>query len=171
MKSVQGRESNVQQVPLTHKTEAFDHTTRLQHVKSSNTKTQFLLIRLWNDKQAAVERTRGPSLIGEQVQDRDRDRAQRSQEESERERAAQDIAFERDYVLVEKRAVEVNALADELDASPRLHRGAPQSASVTAIGCHGTPSYYARKSRHRQPGLRQVLPEPFRLLLADQDRR
>ena len=38
------------------------------------------------------------------------------------ERAAQDVAFERDYVVVEKRAVEVNALADELDASP-LHGG------------------------------------------------
>ena len=30
------------------------------------------------------------------------------------ERAAQEVAFERDYVVVEKRAVEVNALADEL---------------------------------------------------------
>lgn len=74
-----------------------------------------------------AERTRGPSLIGEQVQDRDRDRAQRTQEESEQERAAQDIAFERDYVLVEKRAVEVNALADELETSPKLNRGTPQS--------------------------------------------
>lgn len=40
-----------------------------------------------------------------------------------RERVAQDIAFERDYVLVEKRAVEVNAFADELAASPQLQRG------------------------------------------------
>lgn len=32
------------------------------------------------------------------------------------ERAAQEIAFERDYVVVEKRQVEVNAFADELDA-------------------------------------------------------
>ena len=81
------------------------------------------------DRQAnPVERARGPSLIGEQVQDRDRGRAQRTHEEIERERVAQDIAFERDYVLVEKRAVEVNALADELEASPKLNRGAPQSA-------------------------------------------
>ncbi|RMZ87398.1 hypothetical protein DV736_g5375, partial [Chaetothyriales sp. CBS 134916] len=45
---------------------------------------------------------------------------------SDRSRAvstAHDIAFERDYVVVEKKAVEVNALADELDASPRLSRG------------------------------------------------
>jgi len=39
------------------------------------------------------------------------------------ERAAQDVAFERDYVVVEKRAVEVNALADELAASPNIHGG------------------------------------------------
>ena len=43
-----------------------------------------------------------------------------------RERAAQDVAFERDYVLVEKRAVEVNAFADELAASPRI-QGANQT--------------------------------------------
>ncbi|KAL4865254.1 Serine/threonine-protein kinase atg1 [Aspergillus spectabilis] len=38
----------------------------------------------------------------------------------ERERAAQDVAFERDYVVVEKRAVEVNAFADELAHDPRI---------------------------------------------------
>ncbi|KAI4158582.1 MAG: hypothetical protein LQ342_007321 [Letrouitia transgressa] len=43
-----------------------------------------------------------------------------------RERAAQDVAFERDYVVVEKRAVEVNALADELASSPRIRGGAAQ---------------------------------------------
>lgn len=42
-----------------------------------------------------------------------------------RDRAAHDVQFERDYVVVEKRSVEVNALADELAASPRLH-GATQ---------------------------------------------
>lgn len=44
-----------------------------------------------------------------------------------RERAAQDVAFERDYVVVEKRAVEVNAFADELAASPRIHGGVQQN--------------------------------------------
>jgi serine/threonine-protein kinase ULK/ATG1 len=38
----------------------------------------------------------------------------------EKERAAQEVAFERDYVLVEKRAVEVNAFADEMAANPQL---------------------------------------------------
>ena len=37
------------------------------------------------------------------------------------EQAANDVAFERDYVVVEKRAVEMNAFADELAASPRIN--------------------------------------------------
>ncbi|PNS20538.1 Serine/threonine-protein kinase ATG1 [Sphaceloma murrayae] len=36
-------------------------------------------------------------------------------------KTAQDLAFEKEYVLVEKRAVEVNAFADELAASPHLY--------------------------------------------------
>ncbi|KAF2099137.1 Pkinase-domain-containing protein [Rhizodiscina lignyota] len=40
-----------------------------------------------------------------------------------RERAAQDVAFERDYIIVEKKSVEVNALADELAHSPQLRGG------------------------------------------------
>lgn len=64
-----------------------------------------------------------PSSLRDQVYSEDQEADLRQQqEEKERERAAQDIAFERDYVLVEKRAVEVNALADELEASPRLNR-------------------------------------------------
>jgi serine/threonine-protein kinase ULK/ATG1 len=45
-----------------------------------------------------------------------------AERERERERAAQDVAFERDYVVVEKRAVEVNAFADELAASPKVQQ-------------------------------------------------
>lgn len=47
----------------------------------------------------------------------------------EQERAAQDVAFERDYVVVEKKHVEVNAFADEMAANPRLGgmHGAPVS--------------------------------------------
>ncbi|EXJ65525.1 ULK/ULK protein kinase [Cladophialophora yegresii CBS 114405] len=64
-----------------------------------------------------------PSSLRDQVYNTAQEAALRKQqEESERERVAQDIAFERDYVLVEKKAVEVNALADELEASPRLNR-------------------------------------------------
>lgn len=50
----------------------------------------------------------------------------------ERERAAQEVAFERDYVVVEKRAVEVNAFADELAHSPRIQGYArPGQGTIT----------------------------------------
>ncbi len=70
--------------------------------------------------------TPSPSSLGsaERLQPRAKlskdDTAAREAKEA-RERAAQEVAFERDYVLVEKRAVEVNAFADELAASPRIH--------------------------------------------------
>lgn len=74
-----------------------------------------------------------PSSLRGQVYDEDQGTASRKQqEENERERLAQDIAFERDYVLVEKKAVEVNALADEIDANPRLNRNSPAAASPKA---------------------------------------
>ncbi|OMP84078.1 Serine/threonine-protein kinase atg1 [Diplodia seriata] len=70
---------------------------------------------------------------------------QRSDERAARdakERAAQDIAFERDYVLVEKRTVEVNAFADELAASPQFNRDHPtqQGAMVRRATTQGTPT-------------------------------
>ncbi|OCL08272.1 kinase-like protein [Glonium stellatum] len=62
-----------------------------------------------------------------------------------RERAAQDIAFERDYVLVEKRNVEINALADELAAIPHTARDRPSSpgsggAMVRRATVQGSPT-------------------------------
>lgn len=41
-----------------------------------------------------------------------------------RERTAQDMAFEKEYVMVEKRAVEINAFADEMDANRNMVQGA-----------------------------------------------
>ncbi|KAF7591168.1 Serine/threonine-protein kinase [Aspergillus hancockii] len=60
----------------------------------------------------------------------------------ERERAAQDVAFERDYVVVEKRAVEVNAFADELAHSPRIQGGFPRTAHTVSRrpGTQGAPT-------------------------------
>lgn len=62
----------------------------------------------------------------------------------EQERAAQDVAFERDYVVVEKKHVEVNALADELAANGRLgaqaHSLSPKSGQmVRRITTQGAP--------------------------------
>lgn len=66
---------------------------------------------------------------------------------NERERAAQDVAFERDYVVVEKRAVEVNAFADELAHSPRIHarppkpgHGGTQTRQITPQGAPAVTS-------------------------------
>ncbi|EON66739.1 ULK/ULK protein kinase [Coniosporium apollinis CBS 100218] len=92
-----------------------------------------------------------------------------------REKAANDIAFERDYVLVEKRTVEVNALADELAASPQLHRGfserpssphrgamvrraTTQGAPASAPGTQGTPSraIHMAAGRQRPEGVHQA---------------
>ena len=66
-----------------------------------------------------------PSLLRNEIIDEKEARVRQQQRETD-ERVAQDIAFERDYVVVEKKAVEVNALADELNASPRLNRGGMQ---------------------------------------------
>ena len=61
-----------------------------------------------------------------------------------RERAAQDVAFERDYVLVDKQAVQVNAFADEMAASPRIHssadgqQDAQRGAIVRRVTTQGT---------------------------------
>ncbi|CAG8134587.1 unnamed protein product [Penicillium olsonii] len=72
-----------------------------------------------NVSTAAMERQRSRNTLSGSP--RITDSAVRSREE--RDRAAQEVAFERDYVVVEKRAVEVNAFADELAHSPRLQGG------------------------------------------------
>lgn len=66
---------------------------------------------------AAMGRQRSRNTLSESPRPVD-DQTQEDREE--RERAAQEVAFERDYVVVEKRAVEVNAFADELAHSPRI---------------------------------------------------
>lgn len=81
------------------------------------------------------------------------DQAARDAREA-RERAAQDVAFERDYVLVEKRAVEVNAFADQLAtehggiSKPQqearrgtvVRRATTQGSPTSVTGAQVTPS-------------------------------
>ena len=83
------------------------------------------------------------------------------------ERAAQEVAFERDYVLVDKRNVEVNAFADELAASPRIyntnqthntsHRGAlvrratTQGAPASITGAQASPSKAIQAAGAKRP--------------------
>ncbi|KND92323.1 Serine/threonine-protein kinase apg-1 [Tolypocladium ophioglossoides CBS 100239] len=63
---------------------------------------------------------------------------------TEEEKAAQDVMFERDYVVVERRHVEVNALADELAANERLasqgEMGQRTGAMVRRSTQQGTPT-------------------------------
>lgn len=59
--------------------------------------------------------------------------------QNEQDRAAQDVAFERDYVLVEKRAVEVNAFADELAHSPRLQSGFSRPGQPAVVNRRTSP--------------------------------
>jgi serine/threonine-protein kinase ULK/ATG1 len=77
---------------------------------------------------AAMQRQRARNTFMESPKPSDSNA--RSQEE--RDRAAQEVAFERDYVVVEKRAVEVNAFADELAHSPRLQGGFSRPAQTGA---------------------------------------
>lgn len=94
---------------------------RQQIVRSSPPTTSTAMTR-----QGSGGQPRHPSILRQQVQQQAAD--------AEADRTAQDIAFEKEYVLIEKRAVEVNALADELEANPRLNRptygSAPPQAGV-----------------------------------------
>lgn len=110
---------------------------------------------LATDRRRSVNPPSPGSSAPKEVTDRDRN-APRSHEKlsrEARERAAQDIAFERDYVMVEKRAVEVNAFADELAASPLIQAGNRQSptsqagAMVRRATAQGTPISQAGQNR------------------------
>ena len=116
---------------------------------------------------SSSERDRAP-------QPRQADRASREA----RERAAQDVAFERDYVMVEKRAVEVNAFADELANNPAVQAGArhspssspammPRRATTQAVSSVGTRQP-TQTTRNMQTAL---MPEAAHQRRASYDRR
>ena len=96
-----------------------------------------------NKTAGPVERKSSRTSLSSQEKVQQRERALQIREA--RERAAQDVAFERDYVLVEKRAVEVNAFADELAASPQiqgasLQQDAGRGAMVRRATQQGPPT-------------------------------
>ena len=106
-----------------------------------------------------------PSSLRSEERDQQRKAALEAKEA--RDRAAHDVAFERDYVVVEKRAVEVNAFADELAASPRIHgtdqaqhnpnrgamvrRATTQGAPNPASGAQVTPSRAMQLASGKRP--------------------
>lgn len=90
----------------------------------------------------------------------------RSAAADERERAAQEIAFERDYVVVEKRHVEVNAFADQMAAQgaqsplqpPKsgqiVRRATQQGVPTSTTGA--VPAERSRAVQIAQGGKKQV---------------
>jgi len=86
---------------------------------------------------------------------------------AERERAAHDVAFERDYVVIDKNQVQVNAFADEMAASPRIHstsqaqidaqrgamvrRATTQGQPTSTTGAQVTPSRAVQLASGRRP--------------------
>lgn len=82
----------------------------------------------------------GPPMVREQSVEAEKAQNERAAQRSGREKTAQDIAFEKEYVVIEKRQVEVNAFADELDANAQ--RGTPQSqgAMIRRATTQGQPN-------------------------------
>ncbi|KAI9777032.1 MAG: Serine/threonine-protein kinase [Candelina submexicana] len=121
----------------------------------------------------------GSSLLKEKPQDRTliHNQGPKRLTKEEQERVAQEVAFERDYVVVEKRAVEVNAFADELAANSRrnapasphhgamVRRATTQGAPNSATGAQVTPS------RAMQIATGKQRPEPTHQRKSSYDRR
>ncbi len=121
----------------------------------------------------------GSSLLKEQPQDRKQihNQGPKRLTKEEQERVAQEVAFERDYVVVEKRAVEVNAFADELAANSKrnapnaphhgamVRRATTQGAPNSATGAQVTPS------RAMQIATGKQRPEPTHQRKSSYDRR
>jgi serine/threonine-protein kinase ULK/ATG1 len=82
----------------------------------------------------------GPPMVREQSLEVEKAQNERNAHRAGGEKVAQDIAFEKEYVVIEKRQVEVNAFADELDANAQ--RSAPNShgAMVRRATTQGQPN-------------------------------
>ena len=74
---------------------------------------------------------RPPSLLRNEITEEEQALVQQKQKEQDA--TAQDLAFEREYVVVEKKQIEVNAFADEMAASPRSKTAASLSPKSGAL--------------------------------------
>ena len=130
-----------------------------------------------NRPQTAYRSSRdSPSLAEASAPDSRRGRVSGGRQVSEEEIAAQEVMFERDYVVVERRQVEVNALADALAANEKLvppsptsprttqmtRRNTQQGAPDSATGAVAIPSRTAlvaqgRMGHDRRPSYEKVL--------------
>ncbi|KAL2146052.1 hypothetical protein VTI28DRAFT_5391 [Corynascus sepedonium] len=83
---------------------------------------------------------------------------------TDEEKAAQDVAFERDYIFIDKTAVEVNALADQISLYPQqaqspksgqiVRRATQQGAPTSTTGA--VPSHSSKTSQGRNDHYRKT---------------
>lgn len=81
----------------------------------------------------------GPPLVRELTAEAEDGKDERSKREA-RERTANELTFEKEYVVIEKRAVEVNAFADELDAVAAHAGVSNRGAIVRRATTQGQPT-------------------------------
>ena len=102
--------------------------------------------------------------------------------QNENDRIAEAIAFERDYVVVDKGQIEVNAFADELNSSPRINRGNLQGANGNAMAVMrrntsqavpttATNGAQATASRAVQISAGRARPDPYHQRQSSYERR
>lgn len=116
-----GARETSEKIPRPRRPSIISHTTAparqdVQSSSSHNATAAAVLMQRQLSSNAVPSQTNTPvrrPSQRERLPTKREDQASRDAREAQ-ERAAQDVAFERDYVLVEKRAVEVNAFADQL---------------------------------------------------------
>lgn len=82
----------------------------------------------------------GPPMVREQSVEAGKAQGERAAARVGRDKTAQDIAFEKEYVVIEKRQVEVNAFADELDANAQRGTSQPQGTMIRRATTQGQPN-------------------------------
>ncbi|KAJ4292163.1 Serine/threonine-protein kinase [Collariella sp. IMI 366227] len=81
-----------------------------------------------------------PSEAGAEGTKQVRRKSATSRPLTEEEKTAQDVAFERDYIFIDKTAVEVNALADQISLYPQPSRSPKSGAIVRRATQQGNPT-------------------------------
>lgn len=81
-----------------------------------------------------------PSDAAQDESNRPRTRSSASRPLTEEEKAAQDVAFERDYIFIDKTAVEVNALADQISLYPQQAQSPKSGQIVRRATQQGNPT-------------------------------
>ncbi|KAK0637277.1 hypothetical protein B0T17DRAFT_486037 [Bombardia bombarda] len=81
------------------------------------------------------------SVLDETTKARQMGRVAQQQSLTKEEQAAQDVAFERDYVVVDKKHLEVNALADQFSLYPPQIQSPKSGQMIRRATQNGNPTY------------------------------